>query len=157
MYHHSGDKIDWAYTFPQGYEEWRGNYLVRCRWIKLAQVASPVLELIESTHMGNGSVSLFEVKDGALRLLLREAVRGRCFEYLDAFGMPADAKVRFEGEHLSIDYQALGSEKVDSVVLTGKLSGEDIGGNALLAKNYRKVCRWNSGKQIFESSPPTSP
>lgn len=157
MYHHTGDKIDWTFTFPQEYEEWRGHYLVRCRWIQIEQIASPVLELVESTHMGNGSVFLFEITDRSLRLLLREKVRGRCREHLEAFGFPERAEVRFEGEHLSIDYQILGDENADSVVLTGRIGGEDIGGTTLPTMSYRRVCRWDAQERIFESLAPTSP
>lgn len=54
IYHRTGDLLDWQYSFPKTYEEYRAHYVISFRWVRLRQISHPVLEIIESTHMGNG-------------------------------------------------------------------------------------------------------
>lgn len=157
VYHRSGDAIDWPYAFPKSYEERRGHYVIRFRWISLRQAARPVLEVIESTHMGNGSLRLFEAEGRELRLLLDTVVRGRFWSAPAAFGVPEQGEAHFEGSHLGIEYQSPSDQTVHSILLTGSVRIEDIQGRGLPSRRFAQVCHWDSTQRVFIAQPPTSP
>lgn len=157
VYHRSGDAIDWPFTFPKSYEEHRGHYVVRFRWISLRQTAAPVLEVIESTHMGNGSLRLFETDGRELRLLLDTVVRGRFWSTPAAFGVPEHGEAYFEGSHLSVEYQSRTDQTADSILLTGSVRIEDIQGRALPSRKFAQTCVWDAAQRVFIAQPPTSP
>lgn len=155
--HHAEGKIDWEFKFPEMYTEWRGHYVVRCRWITLAQVKTPVLELIESTHMGNGSIFLFELPDRELRLLLHTKVRGQLFEHLEVFGVPPYGAAYIKGDHLAVEYKKSDDQKSDAVILTGTIEIADMAERARPVRKYEQKCLWDDEKRVFVPSDPTSP
>lgn len=157
VYRRSGDAIDWPFTFPESYEEHRGHYVVSFRWISLRQAAGPVLEVIESTHMGNGSLRLFETDRRKLRLLLDTKVRGRFWSVPAEFGVPENGEAYFEGPHLSVKYQSLTDQPADFILLTGSIRIEDIQGRALPSRRFAQACVWDASQRVFIAQPPTSP
>lgn len=157
VYHRSGDTIDWTYAFPKSYEERRGHYVVSFRWIGLKQVPNPVLEVIESTHKGNGSLRLFETNGRELRLLLETEVRGRFWSAPASFGVPEDGEAYFEGSHLSIRYVGGPDQTADSISLTGSVRIEDMRGKALPSRKYAQSCLWDPDKRKFIPQTPTTP
>ena len=157
VYHRSGEAIDWQFAFPKSYEEHRGHYVVRFRWINLRQTARPVLEVIESTHMGNGSLRLFETEGRELRLLLDTVVRGQFWSAPASFGVPEHGEAHFEGSHLSIEYQSPTEQTADSILLTGSVRIEDIQGRELPSRRFAQTCIWDAAQRVFIAQPPTSP
>ncbi|MBK1814835.1 hypothetical protein JIN84_04365 [Luteolibacter yonseiensis] len=114
---------------------------------------NPVLELIESTHMGNGSLWLLEMDGRELRLLLQVRVSGRCWSDEPGFGIPPHGEARFEGAGLKVEYlQANGKET--TVKLAGSLAITDMEGNAKPSCGYQQLCVWNGEKRIFETGRP---
>lgn len=157
VYQRKGDAMEWQYAYPDEYEEFRGHYVVRFRWIPLQQTEKPVLEVIESTHMGNGSLRLWELDGRSLRLLLECPVRGRFWNAPAAFGVPLDGEARFEGDHLGVDYQRPTGQAFHSVHLSGSVQITDVDGATLPSRRYDQIYRWDPTKRTFAASPPTSP
>lgn len=157
VFHRKGDVIVWEYAFPEDYEEYRGHYVVRFRWVRLKQIAKPVLEVIESTHMGNGSLLIWAVEGRKLRLLLDTKVRGRFWSVPEAFGVPVNGEARFEGDHLSVEYRHEADESSDVVSLTGTVAIQDLEGRALPSRRYDQICVWDAAKRIFVAQSPKSP
>lgn len=156
VFHRDGDQLDWSFNFPKNYEEFRGHYVLRFRWINLKQIESPALELIESTHMGNGSLRLFQLVDRDLILILDATVRGNCWSLPAEFGIPLNGEARFEGEHLNIEYVRNEEQTSDSVVLTGSISIQDITGKELPSRKLMQTCTWSSEEKLFKCGIPTS-
>lgn len=154
VFKHNGNKVEWAAVFPPKYIEERGHYIVSCHWKSLDVLTSPVLELIESTHMGNGALWLLEVSGKELRLLLCIPVRGDYWGREPEFEIPPEGEARFAGNHLKVDYQRAVGEKDVAVVLTGSLLVTDMEGKKLPARGYRQQCTWNNDKRVFEVQPP---
>lgn len=156
VFKHDGDKVEWAAVFPQEYIEDRGHYIVSCRWISLNVVTNPVLELIESTHMGNGGLWLFELSGKELRLLLRTPVRGGYWGRVSEFEIPPEGEAKFAGKHLNVDYHKAVGERDVSVFLSGSLLVTDMAGKGLPARVYHQRCTWNHDKRVFDVNPPTT-
>ncbi|HEX7261799.1 MAG TPA: hypothetical protein VF258_08290, partial [Luteolibacter sp.] len=76
VFKQTGDRVEWAATFPEEYVKERGHYVVSSRWTSFPMLENPVLELIESTHMGNGSLWLLELSRRDFRVILHTPVRG---------------------------------------------------------------------------------
>lgn len=157
VFHRKGDSIAWEYAFPEGYEEYRGHYVVRFRWVQLKQIAKPVLEVIESTHMGNGSLRIWEVEGRKLRLLLDTTVRGRFWSVPEAFGVPVNGEARFEGDHLQVEYRRAADEALDVVSLTGTVAIQDLEERTLPSRRFEQICVWDAAKRIFVAQSPTTP
>lgn len=157
VFHRKGDAIPWEYVFPEDYEEYRGHYVVRFRWVRLEQIAKPVLEVIESTHMGNGSLRIWEVEGRKLRLLLDTTVRGRFWSVPEAFGVPENGEARFEGDHLQVEYRRAADKSSDVVSLTGTVAIQDLEGRALPSRRFEQICVWDAEKRIFVAQSPTTP
>lgn len=157
VYQRSGDTIDWQYSYPNSYEKLRGHYILRFRWISLKQTQKPVLEVIESTHMGNGSLRVWELDGRTLRLLLETTVRGRFWDPPAVFRVPENGEARFEGDHLAVEYQRPSGQEFDSIHLTGSIHVSDIDGRAMPSCRFEQVCLWDPAKRIFTVQAPTSP
>ncbi|WP_138084183.1 hypothetical protein [Phragmitibacter flavus] len=157
IYQRSGEDIDWQYSYPDSYEEFRGHYVVRFRWIPLKQTMKPVLEVIESTYMGNGSLRVWELDGRTLRLLLETTVRGRYWDASAVFAVPEHGEARFDGDHLAVEYQRPSGEEFDSIHLSGSIQITDIEGRAIPSRKYEQVCRWDPAKRVFVAQAPTSP
>ena len=157
LFKHLGDKIEWTAVFPKDYLESRGTYVVSCRWVPLAMLKQPALELIESTHMGNGSLWLFELNGKELRSLLHTPVRGYYWQPEAVFGVPREGEARYVGAHLNVEYGKEEGAEFESVVLTGEVSIQDLTGKELPTKSYEQRCIWDSDKRVFTARPPSSP
>jgi hypothetical protein len=157
VFHHGEGKIDWEFKFPAMYEEWHGHYVVSCQWVTLTQIKSPVLELIESTHRGNGSIFLFELQGRELRLLLHTKVRGQLFDDLETFGVPPNGTAHIKGEQLKVTYAKMDRQEPEAVILSGTLEIADLAERKLPDKKYEQKCLWDAEKRMFVPSAPTSP
>lgn len=157
VYHRRGDVIEWQYSYPDSYEKLRGHYVVRFRWIQLKQTEKPVLEVIESTHRGNGALRIWEIDGRTLRLLLEETVRGQYFDPPAVFGVPQHGEAHFAGGHLAVKYQQPSGQEFHQIHLSGSIQITDIEGKALPSRRYEQVCHWDSTRRKFSAELPTSP
>lgn len=153
VFRHSGDKVEWAATFPPEYIEARGHYVVSCRWTSFEMLSNPVLELTESTHRGNGSIWLLELNGKEFRLLLHTRVMGRYWPPEPEFAVPPDGEAIFE-KNLKVEYRKADGDDHVSVWLTGNVQVTGVAGEELPARGYQQQCTWNSDKRIFEAKTP---
>ena len=153
VFKQSGDRVVWAATFPDEYINERGHYIVSSRWKSFPMMENPVLELIESSHMGNGSLWLLELNGREFRVILHTSVRGRFWSTEPEFEIPPNGEAKFEGEHLKIEYLTTEPDTV-TVQLTGQLSITDMQGKKQPSCNFYQVCKWNSAKKIFDAQQP---
>jgi hypothetical protein len=149
VFHREGETLTWQYAFPDSYEEYRGHYVVRFRWMALRQCEKPVLEVIESTHMGNGALRLWEMEGRTLRLLLEAKVRGGFYDAESRFGVPTNGEAHFVSDHLNVDYMRKADEIFDGIHLSGSIEITDVEGKRVATKAYEQECRWDSTTQLF--------
>ena len=140
----AGDKIEWAAEFPAHYIEERGHYVVSYRWVKLKSTPNQVLEVLESTHMGNGSMWLLELEDRKFRVLLQATARGRYWSTDPELGLPPNGEARFV-EDLKIQYQ-----KGGIIALTGNVSLSDLSEKEIGVTAYRAEYQWDKEKRVFQ-------
>ena len=159
LYVYQGDNegIQKQFSYPDTYEKFRGHYVVRFRWVVIKQIEKPVLEVIESTHMGNGSLRLWELDGQKLRLILETTARGQFWDLSANFRVPRNAEARFEGAHLDVRYWRPKGQDYDCVRLSGKIQITDLTGNALPTRQYEQICRWDPNTRTFVVEPATSP
>ncbi len=146
VFSHAGDNIEWVAAFPKEYIDGQGHYVVSCRWNSVSMLENKLLEVVSSTHMGNGSLWLFELKDRELRLLLCTPMRGRYWEPTPEFAVPPNGgEARFD--HLAVEYRKI--DTFETVFLTGRVSIIDQEGKELSSKPYQQQCTWDKEKRVF--------
>jgi hypothetical protein len=148
VFKQSGDRVEWAAGFPDDYVKARGHYVESARWISCPMIDHPVLELVESTHMGNGSLWLLELVGQEFRLILKAPVLGRCWSDEPEFGIPPEGEARFK--EVRIEYVPENHDENATVKLSGSLEIMDMAGNAKPPCGYEQRCVWNRDKRIFE-------
>lgn len=139
--HHTGDKIDWVAAFPKEYTENRGHYIPSCNWRHLQNLDMWMLEIFDSTHMGNGSLWLFALDGHDLRLLLHTEARGRHLKPQQELDIPSIAETRLIEDHLRADYRTSSdnSTKAESIFLSGTLATFDQEGKELSRTSYTSI------------------
>lgn len=155
VFKQNGDRVEWAAAFPKKYIEERGGNVVSCKWLSFRMLENPVLELIESTHMGNGSLWLLELEGKEFRVLLNTPVKGGYWQPAPGFDLPREGKARFEGDHLTVEYRQAKEEKYPTVILSGSVSITDMLERDLPSKPYYQECTWNNEKRAFVSRTPS--
>lgn len=153
VFKQSGDRVEWAATFPEEYIKERGHYVISSNWTWFPMMENPVLELIESTHIGNGSLWLLELKGRNFRVILHTPVRGQFWSTEPEFEIPAGGQAMFVGSHLRIEYLRSETDAV-TIQLSGQLSITDMQGKKEAACNFHQVCKWNVDRRIFEAQRP---
>lgn len=144
VFKQAGDKIEWAAEFPPGYIVQRGHYVVSYRWVKLKSTPNQVLEVLESSHMGNGSMWLLELEGRKFRVLLQATARGRYWTTDPELGVPPNEEARFVDD-LKIQYKRGGI-----VALTGNVSITDISEKEVGVTAYRAEYQWDQEKRVFQ-------
>jgi hypothetical protein len=151
VFHHVGEKLDWIATFPKDYTQNCGHYVLSCDWRYLEKLQIWILEVFDSTHMGNGSLWLFTLEGHDLRLLLQTTARGHFLHPPPDLVVPRFGETCIEEEHLKVDYRiptgAAGN--VEAVFLTGTIIAIDDEGKKLSSKPYAETWTWDASKLIF--------
>ena len=147
VFHRTGDKIDWIAALPPAYDP--AHYIISVRWQYLDSFKLWVLEVFDSTHRGNGSLSLFTLEGQNLRLLFNTPAVGHFWESIAGLAIPQGGEARFVGRHLDVDYRILNPGKHESVVLTGSVAVFDQDGVQLSTRPYKETFEWDSDKGIF--------
>ena len=147
VFHHTENQVDWFAEFPKSYTEFRGSYVVSCRWIYLNSLDEWALEVIESTHRGNGSMWLWSLNDKKLQLLLHTKVRGQIWDSAIA-SIPMNGEAFFV-EDLKPTYGFSPDVDPPSVTLTGDIITYDVTGEEVATTPYSEKWIWDEKKRIF--------
>lgn len=154
--HHTADQVNWVATFPKEYRQNHGHYILSCQWRRLEHLGLWVLEIFDSTHMGNGSLWLFSLEGPDLRLLLHATARGRYLEPPADLKVPPLAETRLIEEHLHADYHPTvnGTANAEAVHLTGTIAVLDQEDKELSRAPFTEVWTWDAGKRVFIQTRP---
>jgi hypothetical protein len=154
VFHHAADKIDWIASEPASYLENRGHYVLSCEWRHLEKLQMWVLEVFESTHMGNGSLWLFALDGRALRVLLHTTARGKFLQPPPDLVVPQLGETHLVEDHLSIDYRAAEGAAAEAIFLTGTIAALDSKGRQQSTKPYAETWTWDATKRVFSRTQP---
>jgi hypothetical protein len=154
VFHHVGDRIDWAARFPAEYLEKRGHYLLSCEWRYLEGLQLWALEIFDSTHLGNGSLWLFALEGRDLRLLLRTVARGEFLRRPAGLIVPEFGTARLVEDHLRAEYRALPGGPGETIVLTGRIAAMDAEGKTLSEEACEESYTWDASQRIFQRNNP---
>jgi len=149
VFHHAADKIDWIASEPASYPENRGHYVLSCEWRRLEKLQMWVLEVFESTHMGNGSLWLFTLEGRDLRVLLHTTARGRFLRPPPDLIIPPLGETRLVEDHLSVEYRVPDGSAAETVLLTGTIAALDTEGRQQSTKPYAETWTWDATKRVF--------
>lgn len=154
--HHTADQVDWVASFPKEYTENHGHYILSSQWRRLERLNLWVLEIFDSTHMGNGSLWLFTLAGHDLRLLLHATARGRHLQPPADFKVSPLTEIQLIEPHLEADYRTLGNATTDveSVFLTGTLAVQNQDDKELSRIPYAEIWTWDAERRIFTRTPP---
>jgi len=158
VFHQTAGKIDWIATFPKEYGDRynHGHYVLSCEWRYLAKLEMWVLEVFDSTHMGNGSLWLFTLDGHDLRLLLHTTARGHYLKPPADLVVPALGETHLVEEHLNADYRTPtdAATDVEAVFLTGTITAFDGEGKESSTKPFKETWTWDADKRVFTLLPP---
>ena len=108
----------------------------------LAQLSGPVIEVIGTTHAGNGNLYLYELRNGHLQFLLKTFIRGS-----------HSAPNLIQGGQFDIAWQDVDGDGWSDLVLTGTVSLFPIGSERDRLPEetvpYRKVFLWDAQEGRF--------
>lgn len=149
VFHHEAGKIDWIAREPAAYAENRGHYVISCEWRYLDKLAIWVLEVFESTHMGNGSLWLFALEGHELRVLLHTTARGRFLSPPPDLVIPPLGETHLVEEHLTANYRVPNGGDAEAVFLTGTIAAVDGEGRQLSTKPYVETWTWDVSTCVF--------
>jgi hypothetical protein len=154
VFHHVAGQIDWIAREPAAYVTNRGHYVLSCEWRYLEKLQFYVLEVFESTHMGNGSVWLFALEGHELRVLLHTTARGRFLRPPPDLSIPPLGETRLVEDHLVANYRVPDGGLAENVILTGTIEALDDEGKRQSTKPYAETWMWDAAKRVFERSEP---
>lgn len=154
VFRRDGDRVEWGAGYPEEYLEERGHYIVTCRWVTLATVANPVILLVESSHMGNGSLFLMELDGKEFRVLLSVSARGRVWSNDPALELPFEGAALFAGKHPEISFVKEGGRADGAVVLDGGIEIIDQEYEVVGRKHFSQRCVWDEAKRRYSVGVP---
>jgi hypothetical protein len=138
VYHLTDGRVDWQAQATHVPGE---HSILRVRTLQLPSVAGPVIEVLGKTHLGNGNLYLYELRERRLILLLE--TRAVDFHWADG--------ETFRDGHLEPDYRDVNGDGLIDVVLSGELEewDEDLEGS-ISSWPYRRVALWDRSRGRFE-------
>ncbi|HEX8297200.1 MAG TPA: hypothetical protein VF593_12930 [Chthoniobacteraceae bacterium] len=156
VFSHGGDKIEWVASVPESYAHGRGHYVLSCEWRYLEKLQMWILEVFDSTHMGNGSLWLFALEEQNLRLLLHTTARGQFLKPPANLVVPAEGERRLVEPRLNVDYKSAdgGAADAEAVFLSGTIAALDATGNTQSAKPYLEMWTWDASRRVFSRVQP---
>jgi hypothetical protein len=149
VFHHTGDQIDWMASLPPVYAENCGHYVLSTTWEYLEPLQMWILEIFDSTHMGNGSLWLFTLEGHELRSLLHTTARGRFLKPPPDLLIPPMGGTHLVEEHLNIDYRISDDARSPAIVLTGTIAALDAGDRPQSTKPFIETWIWDSSQRVF--------
>ena len=118
------DKVTWLEieSWPEGV--YMQNSILSARWVELKGFNEPILEVYGITHMGNGSIYLFRVKQDTYDLIFSTFAVDRHYE---AHWEPENYKKYsygtcsevFQNDKLAVDYSDVNHDGVSDITLSG--------------------------------------
>ena len=111
------------------------------RGLKLAGFTRPIIEVYGQTHMGNGSLYLYELRDQTLVLLLQTR----------AVDSHVNDHETFQDDRLMAEYADLNGDGFADLLLKGAVEKRSNDGDAVVARHpCEKVFLWNIVTNKFE-------
>jgi hypothetical protein len=136
VYHLSHGRVDWMALADREPDEQSIHSL---RAVDIPGRRNPLLEVYGITHMGNGALYLYELRENRLILLLETK----------AVDFNADLE-QFKGGTLESDYRDVNGDGFADVTLTGVIEEWDEKGKTLVASRpCGKVFLWNIAQGKF--------
>jgi len=139
-----------VYGLSEGRVVWQAKCEVQpteqsVRWLrglKLAGFTRPIIEVYGQTHMGNGYLYLYELRNQTLVLLLKTRA-------VDAH-VGGDGET-FQGERLMAEYSDLNGDGFADLLLSGEVQEQSDVGDVIVAKHAcQKGFLWNISTGKFE-------
>ncbi len=140
--HRQGDKVDWVAEFPDEYWDLFNSYVVSLRWVQLDGPQVWLLEVVDSSHRGNGSLALFTLEDRKLRMVLHTLAVDRERE-----GQHDTSQVFKDGQ-LRATYEG------STVMLHGLIEMVETESGKLIASfSMSGIWEWNAAERVFKLNP----
>ncbi|RYD35670.1 MAG: hypothetical protein EOP87_06970 [Verrucomicrobiaceae bacterium] len=149
VFRRDGDRVAWGAVYPPEYLEGRGHHIVTCRWVSLATVDNPVILVVESSHMGNGSLFLMELDGREFRILLSVSARGRIWSVAPELEIPFEGGAWFAGKHPDISFVNEDGRADGAVVLDGGIEVRDQEDRVVATKHFSQRCVWDPAKRHY--------
>lgn len=146
------------------------KYILSARFVNLKGFNNSILEVYGKTHMGYGSLYLYEIKDKEVKLLLKTpAVDSKDDDIwspdnYEKYGFSICGEVFTSGQLFS-DYQDLNNDKIDDIILSGQkeilcdkvdenknsMAYLNFSGIKVASANIKKIFLWdNKTERYFE-------
>ena len=132
-------------------DEPAANYGVSARGFRLPGFPDPLVEVFWSSHMGNGSLYLYEVRDRSLHLLLETTAVDNHWG--------GDGCI-FRGGTLSASYQDVDGDGLSDLTLSGFMdrltldADGDPAGGVSASVPVRQTFLWKADRRTFERRDP---
>jgi len=151
---HANDKVNWVATLPVEYIKGRGSYVLSVRWVHLAQIDAPVLEVFDCTHMGNGSIWLFALEKQQFRVLLNTTAVDNHNDVPDfRASEPPLMGDLLEGGSLNAEYRVPAGGKFEDCLLSGTTLTWNHKTEEFDKAPYSETWRWNADEKVFKKAP----
>jgi hypothetical protein len=136
VYGLAGDAVAWQ---AQAAVEPMEQSIHQVRSLRLAGFTGPIFEVTGITHMGNGNLYLYELRDKKLELLLTT----RMVDFnADPF--------QFQHGLLEVDYRDIDGDGITDLALQGVVEDRgDNGDQVIASRPCRKVFLWNVARKQF--------
>jgi hypothetical protein len=149
VFHEADGKIDWVAKMPPLYLQWEGMFIVSLAWRQFERPNLTVLEVVTSTHMGNGFLWLFALDGHQLRPLLHTPALGFADSPALRKDLPAGETKFTKPVTIRYSHPKFGGGDV-TVQLTGTVVVENADTGQLLArKPIRQVWIWDAKDRVF--------
>lgn len=154
VFHRTGAKIDWIANMPPLYREWEGHYIVSLHWHHLHRLRLNILEVVTSTHMGNGLLWIFALEKRELRTLMHTTALGFADEPTRLDGLPQGAAKFTEPAKIEFLVPSGGRSKV--VRLTGNvvILRDNNQDEVLARKSISETWFWDAKDRVFRIERP---
>lgn len=151
VFYQSGERIDWVAKVPPLYREWEGHYIVSLTWWHLDRLDMDVLQVMTSTHMGNGFLWLFALEGHELRTLVRSPGCGFADSPALVDGLPeGEAKLT---EPIKMDFKAPPDGGAETLELAAEIMVRNPDSGEVLAQRTKvQTWLWNPKERVFRLS-----
>lgn len=148
VFHQAGGIIDWVAKAPPLYHEWEGHYIPSLNWWHLDNLDMDVLQVITSTHMGNGLLWIFALEGRELRPLLRAPGCGFADSPALIAGLP-DGEAKLD-EPVEMEFKTPPGGEAETLQLTFKVVVREPNSDTVLARRTTiQTWLWDSKERIF--------
>jgi hypothetical protein len=149
VFHQAGEKIDWVAKSPPLYRKWEGHYIVSLNWWHLPRLDMDVLQVVTSTHMGNGGLWIFALEGHELRTLMQTPASGFADSPRFTRGLPKGT-TKFV-EPIKFDIQTPQNGLAEVALVTATVVVHDSTTEEFLAeRTTTETWSWNPKERVFQ-------